>query len=453
VIVAVETPRPLPHQLAVLTSSARFKCVCCGRRWGKTALGLRIVLRGHGPFRGALRGAKIWWATRDYPTSNKIWRDLKHAVRGWSMIAVSEAERRISFPGGGSVTVRSAHNPDSLRGEGLDGLVFDECAFCEEEAWKVLRPALADRRGWCVFITTPNGQNWFADLFYKQAEKPGWERWQRPTSENPTIHREEIEAARADLGEHGFRREWQAEFLGKSESMFRREWFERSTYRVRDGRFFVEGQAQNVQSCFATGDLAWTKHDWSDYTVLVAWGVTEKHLLVLDLVRERWSAPELAPRMQAFVRKWGARAIVLERAGPIQHLNREAREAGLPVMEYPVYLQDKVMRAEPFAAGVERGRVRFPPIDGPEKPEWVDQALAEILIFKAPDPKTHDDVVDALALGPLVCPVGMTPPGAILRDEPPTPLTEDDFSGGGPRRATDTDEGGDWWLRPRRGWL
>jgi hypothetical protein len=56
-----------------------------------------------------------------------------------------------------------------------DGLVFDEAAFCQENAWQqVLRPMLSDRGGWAMFITTPNGCNWFFDLF-QQANRLGWD--------------------------------------------------------------------------------------------------------------------------------------------------------------------------------------------------------------------------------------------------------------------------------------
>ena len=77
--------------------------VVCGRRWGKTALGLMATIRGHGPqrglFKGALDGGKIWWIAPDYITaSNVIWPDLKRALKGvW--LAKNEIEHRIELPG------------------------------------------------------------------------------------------------------------------------------------------------------------------------------------------------------------------------------------------------------------------------------------------------------------------------------------------------------------------
>ena len=58
-------PEPLPHQLDVLRHPARSKVVVCGRRWGKSLLGLIACVEGHGPpdsgYRGAIDGATIWW--------------------------------------------------------------------------------------------------------------------------------------------------------------------------------------------------------------------------------------------------------------------------------------------------------------------------------------------------------------------------------------------------------
>ena len=120
-------PDPLPHQLDVLRHPARLKVVVCGRRWGKTLLGLIACVEGHGPpgsgFRGALEGGNVWWVAPSFPIAQEIWRDLKRALRGaWT--DKKEKQFRIELPGGGSITVKSADDPDSLRGVGLNGVVF-----------------------------------------------------------------------------------------------------------------------------------------------------------------------------------------------------------------------------------------------------------------------------------------------------------------------------------------
>ncbi len=205
----------------------------CGRRWGKTALGLQATVRGHGPQRGhrkgAIDGGKIWWVAPDYPTASEIWRDLKRACRPvWSH--KDEVERRVELPTGGSVTVKSAHDPESLVAVGLDGLVMDEAAKIKQEAWYgSLRPTLSDRGGWSLFISTPKGHNWFYDLFENAGRDDGWARWQRPTSDNPLIPAAELEAARRDSPRY-FGQEYEAQFVSMEGAEWPPEYFGRDIW-------------------------------------------------------------------------------------------------------------------------------------------------------------------------------------------------------------------------------
>jgi len=64
-----------------------------------------------------------------------------------------ETELRVDYPNGGQVRLYGADNPDALRGIYLDGIVLDEYADMDPRVWsEIIRPALADRQGWAVFI-------------------------------------------------------------------------------------------------------------------------------------------------------------------------------------------------------------------------------------------------------------------------------------------------------------
>jgi hypothetical protein len=101
----------------------------------------------------------------------------KEADEGWEILLFLckdipgvQVERRpnyrVRFPSGGMVQVRSAEDPQSLRGATLSGLVLDEAAQISREAWEVvLQPTLAVSQGWATFISTPKGLNWFYDLY------------------------------------------------------------------------------------------------------------------------------------------------------------------------------------------------------------------------------------------------------------------------------------------------
>ena len=110
----------------------------------------------------AMNGGRAWWVAPSYKMAAVGWRlvhELGVQVPG---VQVSKVNRMITLPTGGAVQIRSADDPDSLRGEGLDFVVMDECAFMKEDAWThALRPALSDRLGKAMFISTPKGRNWF----------------------------------------------------------------------------------------------------------------------------------------------------------------------------------------------------------------------------------------------------------------------------------------------------
>ena len=171
----------------------------------------------------ANRAGVAWWVSPTYKMSDVGWRPLRQIANRIPGVEVSLVDRRVTFPSGGSVTVRSADNPNSLRGEGLDFLVMDECAYITEDAWvEALRPALSDRKGRALFISTPKGRNWFWKAFQRGQEQGGeWFSYQMPTSDNPFIDPLEIEAAREMLPELTFEQEYLAQFLESAGTVFR----------------------------------------------------------------------------------------------------------------------------------------------------------------------------------------------------------------------------------------
>lgn len=187
-------------------------------------------IRGHGSTRGRLRGAidggQIWWVAKDYSAaSDVIWPDLKRATQhAWQ--AKSEVDRTIYLPGGGSISVRSADKEDSLRGPGLDGIVLDEAAFAKKRVWtEILRPMLSDKHGWGLLIGTPDGFNWFEELFRAAGADDNWQRWQRPTSDNPLVSLAELDQALADVGPHSFAQEYLAQFISVEGAEFPADYF------------------------------------------------------------------------------------------------------------------------------------------------------------------------------------------------------------------------------------
>jgi hypothetical protein len=110
----------------------------------------------------------------------------------------------------------------NLRGIGLDALIMDESAIIDQEAWtEVLRPALADKQGWALFISTPAGMNWLKDLYDLHEEFPEeWASFQFTSIEGGNIPPAEIEAAERTLDTRTFRQEFCATFENFSGRIF-----------------------------------------------------------------------------------------------------------------------------------------------------------------------------------------------------------------------------------------
>lgn len=202
----------LGGQREIELDDSRFKVIVCGRRWGKTTLGV------HKCVGTALTGGRVWWVAPTYKVAHIGWRMARHLARQLSHagieVNIREADRMISFPGDGEFWIKSADDPDNLRGEGLDGVVLDEFAFMKQAAWsEALRPALSDKLGWAIFIGTPNGKNWAYQLYQLAQLRDGWAAWTKPTRDNPYISLDEIEQAREEYPTiELFQQEYEADF-------------------------------------------------------------------------------------------------------------------------------------------------------------------------------------------------------------------------------------------------
>lgn len=204
-------------QLNIINDPARFKVVVAGRRWGKTHLSLFDLLIDN-DF-GAWKKPKMknWFIAPTYRQAKNIaWTILKEIVYEYPQLikAKNESELSIEFINNSIIELKGADNEDSLRGVGLTKANPDEFAFMKKEAWtEVIRPALSDRKGKAMFIGTPDGFNYFYELYNKgKAEQDGFKSWFFKTIDSPFIDPQEIEAAKNELDERTFRQEYEASF-------------------------------------------------------------------------------------------------------------------------------------------------------------------------------------------------------------------------------------------------
>lgn len=222
---SITLPLLHPRQAQVRDDDTRFRVLACGRRWGKTRLAVALALE-----KAITKRGLVWWIAPSYKQTLPGWRLIVALCRQIPGAVIRQSDRMVILPGGGEIWAKSADDPDSLRGEGLVMAVLDECAYMAERVWTgSIRPALADKKGSAVFISTPSGRNWFYRLYLKGSSsvlgKSGvnstWASYRFPTSTNPYIDPQEIAAAEGDMPELLFQQEFLAEFLHDAGTVFR----------------------------------------------------------------------------------------------------------------------------------------------------------------------------------------------------------------------------------------
>jgi hypothetical protein len=271
----IEYRLPTLHagQREVWDHPARFQVLCCGRRWGKTRLGaLRCLVDG-------LEGRRAWWVAPSYKVAAVGWRELKNLANQVPGAESKEQDRLIRLPGGGTVQVRSADDPNSLRGEGLDRVIIDECAYVTQDAWThSLRPALADRKGAAWFVSTPHGRNWFYNLWQRgRGEDDQWQAWRFPSVANPYLDPEEIRAAAESLPRHIAAQELEADFIESGVSLFSSEDIQACWNPLPAGGYAAKRRYLMSADVAGPGD---------DATVVQVWDVTMKPYRLM--AQERW---------------------------------------------------------------------------------------------------------------------------------------------------------------------
>lgn len=194
----------------------RFNVFVLHRRAGKTELAIMQLVHEAMKFTREL-GAFAYIAPLLKQAKRNVWRRIKHKLRQMivhGMVEVNESELTLTFTHNqATISLYGADNPDSLRGIHLDGVVLDEVAQMQPELWdEVVRPTLADRRGWAVFIGTVKGVDLFYEVYMRALNlmSSGRREWFAKSwtcYETDAIDPDEIESMRDEMSENAFERE------------------------------------------------------------------------------------------------------------------------------------------------------------------------------------------------------------------------------------------------------
>ncbi len=135
---AISGYKPHYGQMRLHRSNTRFRVVVAGRRWGKS-----ISAAKEAEVMILMPRTRGWIVSKTYELGEKVFREIYNTLirrlqftTTRSSYSLKSGSMYLEFPWGSSVEVKSADHPDSLVGEGLDWLIFDECASCKSIVWE-----------------------------------------------------------------------------------------------------------------------------------------------------------------------------------------------------------------------------------------------------------------------------------------------------------------------------
>lgn len=384
---------PQRYQRELHEDSHRYKVVNIGRRGGKTEFVLNELLVS-----AIADPGLYWYVAPSYRQAKSIsWVRLKVLLKdAYDLWKFNEQElyaEHIST--GARIELKGADNEDSLLGVGLKGVVFDETARIRESVWtQIVRPMLADSKGWAIFISTPKGKNWFYDIFMKGAKgDPEWRSWKYPTSVNEYIDQAEIDQMKKDMPAVLFKQEVLAEFIDDSVGVFRGL----TTCICGDlkdpvaGRFYVAGI-----------DLA----KYLDFTVITIVDSITREVVYQERFNDiSWSEQKV--RITQAVKRYNNAMCLIDATGVGDPIVEDLQNSGLSIHYedgkpgYKFTNQSKCRLIDQLSIAIEQRQITFPPelVTMIEELRVFEYVISEggVIKYQAPEGK-HDDCVISLAL-------------------------------------------------------
>ena len=365
-------------QRRVADHDARYKVVMCGRRFGKTALGIYLICRA------GLAGKRAGWFAPSYKYASEAWLEIT-ARLGPIIARKNEQEKRLELKTGGVIEVWTLDSKDPARGRKYHLTVIDEAGIVQDllQLWQqAIRPTLVDYRGEMLMLGTPKGRrHGFIQLFNRglNPEEEAWQSFRAPTIDNPYIPEDEIEEARKELPPEVFAQEFEGVPMDDGVNPFGIEKIRSSFKEFEGGEVVVWGI-----------DLARAV----DYTVAIG---LDAHRRAVEVHRWQASWADTKERIIELVAKVPA---VVDATGVGDAIVSDLQDQGSMVTGYVFTQPSKLRLMQRLITAFQTDQLTLP-----EDQSWLQAELesfefeytASGVRYEAPRGE-HDDGVMALAL-------------------------------------------------------
>jgi hypothetical protein len=217
-VVKITLPKPHEGQKKVVDSNAKWKILSCGRRWGKSFICLILSLQK------MLQGKSVAYVTPTFSLAGSFFNEILRYIPNQAISYVSKKDLYIKLITGGELTFFSGEATRSIRGRAFSRIIIDEAAFIPdlENIWtQAIQPTLATTNGDALFVSTPNGMNYFYSLFLKgKYKEANYESFHFPSSSSPFVDKAFLESIKKDVSDETYRQEYEAEPLSSTGNPF-----------------------------------------------------------------------------------------------------------------------------------------------------------------------------------------------------------------------------------------
>ena len=382
-----------PAQLEIFNSTARFKVVSAGRRFGKSRLAAWILI-----IKALQSESKdVFYIGPTFQQAKDImWNMLKELLHDTDLIETThENTATMKLVNGRRISLKGSDRPDTLRGVGLAYVVLDEYASMKVEVWEqIIRPTLSDVKGGALFIGTPAGKNHFYDLFLEAEKDEDWEAFQYTSTDNPLIDPKEVEVAKRTMSTQAFRQEFEASFVSFTGGIFKNEWIKYDENEPEEGNFVIAVDPAGFEAVEKERGLKGSKLDETAISIVKIHG---DKWWVKDILHGRWNIKETASKILQAAIENQATTVGIEsgalKNAILPYLQDEMRTQGRWVVITDVTHGGK-KKADRITWALQ-GRLEHGKITFNRNTNW--NAELETQLIEFPSKGTHDDIIDSLA--------------------------------------------------------
>ena len=382
-----------PAQLEIFNSTARFKVVSAGRRFGKSRLAAWILI-----IKALQSESKdVFYIGPTFQQAKDImWNMLKELLHDTDLIETThENTATMKLVNGRRISLKGSDRPDTLRGVGLAYVVLDEYASMKVEVWEqIIRPTLSDVKGGALFIGTPAGKNHFYDLYLEAEKDEDWEAFQYTSIDNPLIDPKEVEVAKRTMSTQAFRQEFEASFVSFTGGIFKNEWIKYDENEPEEGNFVIAVDPAGFEAVEKERGLKGSKLDETAISIVKIHG---DKWWVKDILHGRWNIKETASKILQAAIENQATTVGIEsgalKNAILPYLQDEMRTQGRWVVITDVTHGGK-KKADRITWALQ-GRLEHGKITFNRNTNWNGELETQLIEF--PSKGTHDDIIDSLA--------------------------------------------------------